>query len=199
MKPNYTYTPSPEFIGNLDFDYMETYSFQRGDAFEENQKLNEMEYDQLRIKQEKSSGLSTEEAAKHAALHDLLGFTQYLINSKGQFHPSSRKMNTFTYDAPIVTRLKNILLTEVNEIPHWLCTPVYRDAIVFYKNDKIVETLNVCLSCQYMEITMFNHINADYQTYDLLKRFFIDIGHEVERPDYFPLDEINRLKEKYKK
>ncbi len=51
----------------------------------------------------------------------------------------------------------------------------------------------------YMETKMFSHVDADYQTYDLLKRFFIKAGHEVERPDHFIIDEINRLKEKHLK
>lgn len=31
-----------------------------------------------------------------------------------------------------------------------------------------------------METEMFNHINGDKLTYDLLKQFFIEIGHDVE-------------------
>ncbi len=50
-----------------------------------------------------------------------------------------------------------------------------------------------------METKMFQHIEGDYKTYDLFKRFFIEIGHEVEQPDYFALNNLNKLKEKYKK
>jgi hypothetical protein len=50
-----------------------------------------------------------------------------------------------------------------------------------------------------METKMFDHINGDYKTYDLLKRFFIDIGHEVEDPEYFALDDLNKMKLKNKK
>lgn len=50
-----------------------------------------------------------------------------------------------------------------------------------------------------METKMFHHIEGGYKTYDLFKRFFIEIGHEVEQPDYFALDDLNKLKEKYKK
>ena len=109
-----------------------------------------------------------------------MGFTQYLLNDKKQIHPSSKKINTYKFDSPIIDRLKNILRNEIVEIPMWVCAPTYRDAIVFYDNGhNIVSTLNVCLDCQYMEIKMFDHISGDYKTYELLKRFFIDIGHEV--------------------
>jgi hypothetical protein len=184
----------------LTFDYVETYSFQRGAEFEENRKLSQIEYDRLKIKKEKLDNLSTDEEERFVNLNGLLEFTQYLINDKGQFHPSSKRTNTFSHNDPNIDRIKNILLTEINDIPRWLCSPVYRDALVFYNSDKkIVTTLNICLSCQYMETKMFDHINGDYRTYDLFKRFFIDIGHEVEDPEYFALDDINKMKAKYKK
>ena len=50
-----------------------------------------------------------------------------------------------------------------------------------------------------METKMFDHINGDYETYDLFKRFFIDIGHDVEDPERFIMDDITKLKSKHKK
>jgi hypothetical protein len=194
------YTTSTDFINNLTFDYVETYSFQRGQEFEENKKISQAEYDRLKIKKDKYHFLSTDEEEKLLALDGLLGSAQYLINGKGQFHPSSKRTHTFLHSDPNVDRIKNILRIKITEIPRWLCAPIYRDALVFYNRDKeMVATLNVCLSCQYMETKMFDHINADYETYDLFKRFFIDIGHEVEYPERFVLDDINKLKSKYKK
>ena len=199
MTPNYTYIPSTDFINNLIFDHIETYSFQRGQVFEENQKLIQIEYERLKTQKEKLGNLSAGEEERLLTLNKLLGFTQYLINDKGQFHPSSKRINIFKHNDSNIDRIKTILQTEINEIPNWLCAPEYRDALVFYKGNEMVATLNVCLSCQYMETTMFNHINGDYKTYDLLKRFFIDIGHDVEDPEYFALDDINKMKAKYKK
>ena len=200
MTPHYTYTASTDFINDLTFDYVETYSFQRGQDFEDNKKINQVEYDRLKTRRDKHQILSTEEEENLANLGGLLGYTQYLINDKGQFHPSSKRTNTFLNGDPAIDRIKSILQTKINDIPRWLCAPIYRDALVFYNSDnEIVSVLNVCLSCQYMETKMFNHINGDYETYDLVKRFFIDIGHEVEDPDHFVLDDINKLKSKYKK
>lgn len=197
MTPQRTYITSIDFINNLTFDYVETYSFQRGQAFEENKKLIQVEYDRLKRRKEKFDNLSNAEEDRFFTLHGLLGYTQYLINDKGQFHPSSKRTNVFSKNDPNIDRIKNILLTPINDIPRFMCAPEYRDALVFYDSDKtIVSTLNICLSCNYME-TMFNHIDADFETYDLLKRFFIDIGHEVEKPDYFILDDINKMKSKY--
>jgi hypothetical protein len=181
MTPTYTYTNSADFINSLAFDHIETYSFQRGIGFEEKREKIQIEYDKLGAKKSNKNDLTIEEEQRFNELRELVGYTQYLINEKGQFHWSSKKINTFNNNNPIVGAIKEILLIEAVAIPRWLCAPVYRDGIVFYdKGNKIVSTLNVCLSCQYMETKKFDHVNADNKTYDLLKKLFIDIGHDVE-------------------
>lgn len=181
MTPKYTYTPSIDFINNLTFDYVETYSLQRGAEYELQQKEFYEEYDKLKNRKSKFNDLTVEEEEKFMILDKLCGFTQYLLDEKNQFHYSSKKTNTFAATDSKSELLKNILRTEIKDIPSWMCAPIYRDAFVFYdKENNLVSVLNVCLSCQYMETTKFNHVNSDYKTYDLLKRFFIDIGHEVE-------------------
>jgi hypothetical protein len=186
MNEPYVYIASVDFINSLTFDYIETYSFQRGLEFEENKKLMKVEYDRLKVRKEARNNLSPAEEMRFLELNGLVGFTQYLLNAEGKFHPSSKKTNTFKNRDKNIERIKNILQTEITEVPRWLCAPEYRDALVFYgKNNKIITTLNICLSCQYMETKMFSHIDGDYKTYDLLKRFFIDIGHEVENTEYF--------------
>jgi hypothetical protein len=200
METRYKYISSIEYINSLTFKYVETYSFQRGTDYEENLRLAKPDYDRLKVKKEKRNNLTPDEELRLSELHTLLGFTQYLINDKGQFHPSSKKINTFQQGEPIVERLISILKTEITDIPMSMCAPTYRDAIVFYDGSGVViSVLNVCLSCQYMETKMFNHINGDYETYYLLKKFFIDIGHHVEEPTKFVWDDLKELKAKYDK
>jgi len=83
MEINYTYTPSGEYIGNLTFAYLETYSFQRGREFEENLKLTTPEYGRLKTRKERRNNLSPAEEVRFLELHGLLGFTQYIINDRG--------------------------------------------------------------------------------------------------------------------
>lgn len=181
MKPAYQYTPSPVYIDNLSFDYIETYSFQRGLDYDEHLKEIKPEYDRLKVRKEKRNDLGTSDEERLAELHDLLGFTQYLINDNGRFYPSAEKTHTFQNDDPVVEKLKRILKTEVREVLMLLCAPVYRDAVVFYDQDhQIVSVLNVCLSCLNMETQKFHHIQGDYETYTLLNLFFHEIGHNVE-------------------
>ena len=200
MTPRYTYISSKDFINDLTFSYVETHSFQRGTEYELQQKKFDKEYDKLKSRKSKSNNLTVEEEERFLVLDKLCGFTQYLLDDTNQFHYSSKKTTTFNSTDPKVELLKNILRTEIIDIPSWMCAPLYRDAFVFFDNqDNIVSVLNICLSCQYMETSKFNHINGDWRTYDLLKRFFIDIGHEVEDPQYFALDDLEHLNSKYKK
>lgn len=200
MTPRYTYISSTDFISDLTFAYVETYSFQRGTEYELQQKIFNKEYDKLKTRNSKFNDLTIEEEERFLVLDKLCGFTQYLLDDTNQFHYSSKKTNTFGSTDAKIEMLKNILSTEIIDIPSWMCAPTYRDAFVFYNNEnKIVSVLNVCLSCQYMETTKFNHINGDWKTYDLLKRFFIEIGHKVEDPEHFALKDLEHLKSKYKK
>lgn len=178
----YTYISSIDYINSLEFDYLETYSLQRGEEYEKSQKLLTDEYNSLK----KVRYLNSSEGKRFTKLNELLNFTQYLINDRGEFHPSSEKINTFKQNDAIVEELKSILRTEIKQKPMLLCAPFYRDAIVFYdKNGQIISCLNICLSCNHLETKKFSHLNADWKAYDLLKQFFIDIGHNVEKPTSF--------------
>lgn len=200
MEISYTYIDSLDYIDQLRFDYIESYSFQRGSDYEENLKLSSIEYDNLKAKIVKQENLTEPELKRLAELEGLLGFTQYLINDQGVFHPSCQKINILSASDPLVDRLKTILQTEIKYKPALLCAPTYRDAIVFYDNNRgIVSTLNVCLSCYYMETKKFSHVNGDFETYDLLKRLFIEMGHDVENPEYFIMDDLRKQKAKYDK
>lgn len=199
MTPRYTYISSADFVKHLTFSYVETYSFQRGAEYELQQKMLAEDYDHLQSRKSKLNDLTPKEEERLLALAKLCGFTRYLIDENNQLHYSARKTNSFSSTDLQAELLKDIFKTEINDVPAWMCAPIYRDAFVFYNiQDEIIGVLNVCLSCQYMETTKFNHINADYKTYDLLKRFFIDIGHDVEDPEHSILDDLNKLKSTYK-
>jgi len=177
MKPKYAYTDSSYFIDNLEFEYIETYSLQRGEPFDKKIELLESEFEKL----ETITELSKTEKNRLSELNDLLNFTQVIINKKGEFHFSSEKVNRFQKTDIETKRLIKILQTETKDIPNWMCAPIYRDAILFFdKNDVLIKQLNICVSCEYMETELFNHINCDFKTYELMSEFLIDIGHNIE-------------------
>lgn len=142
--------------------------------------MNRKEYDKLKQRKIKKNDLDHSQELRIKELKKLL-HTQYILDNEGKLHSSFVKTNTFKFDTPKAVELKKILNTEVVSIPQWMCDPKYRDAIIFYnKEGKVISSLNVCLSCQHLQTTNDNHINADESTYNLLKDFFIKIGHDVE-------------------
>ena len=133
------------------------------------------------MRKEKRNNLTETEEIRLSELDALLGVTQYLIDDNGQFHFSSQRINTFQYDDEAVSLLQKILIRETTEVSNWMCAPIYRDAIVFYKSSgEIVSVLNVCLSCEAMVIESSNQVVADYDTYGMLRKFFKEIGHPLE-------------------
>lgn len=159
---NYTYITSKDYISQVDFAYLETYSFSRGDGFDNAQK-----------------GI------------------QYLINPNGLIQPSARLHKKLPYDNPLTYELVQILKTDIENRPAFMCAPYYRDGIIFYNNNgQIVSVLNVCLSCCYMQTDENTYINGDFLTYDLLKKFFLQMEHDVEEPTHFWMDEFEKLKAK---
>ncbi|MDJ1501676.1 hypothetical protein [Xanthocytophaga agilis] len=195
MPSSILYKDAPDYIESLDFDYIETYSFQRGEEYEKNQKLFQTEYDLVKSRKGQGEILTTHDENRFKKLHELLYYKDYLLNDAGQFHPSSKRINFFINGDPVIDKIRLILQTEVVETPRWLCKPEYRDAMVFYdKSGKVISVLNVCLSCEYMATDRFHQIRGDRRTYYLLKKFFIEIGHEVEDPEYFILEEMERMK-----
>lgn len=169
---------SIEYINELKFDYFETYSFQRGTEFEFLQEKLETEFEVL---ENRFNLLTNEELERFNELEKLVNFTQYILDSNHKFHYSAVKKNTFDVKSVQAEELIIILQTTINEISDWMCAPMYRDAIIFYnKEHKIVSSLNICLSCEWIEIYHGNQILADVKTYEKLRHFFIHIGHDVE-------------------
>lgn len=178
----YPYT-SIDYINSLDFDYIETFSLQRGEDYSRKaMQLKRYRLNQLQVKKSGNLILTDEEENSYNELSYLLSPAQYLSREDGSFHPSAELISTFEKSDPMVSTLISILQTEVVDVPQWMCAPVYRDAVVFYKKPgKMVSVLNVCLSCDYMETQIQGNLDADSRTYEKLKQFFISIGHPVEK------------------
>ena len=176
-----TYISSPDYVNSFTFDYIETYSFQRGGDYQLRLNVISTELDALKIRSE-NEGLSTYEQERYAYLNNVYyKVGQCIIDENGQFHQSAIKTNTFKRETPEVDRLITILNIPAVNIPYWMCAPVYRDAVVFYDKDgSIISTLNVCLGCEYMAIQPSEEIHADAEAYGLIKQFFIDLGHQVQ-------------------
>lgn len=175
----YKYQTSAAYIENLKFDYMETYSLQRGEEFETKQAERLSEYRRLEARSRRQ-GLTASEEKAFVELSNVVRIG-YLINTDGNLNTSAKKTHSFGKADTVVNRLVALLKIPAIDVPMWMCAPIYRDGVIFYDNSgHIVSTLNICFSCQYMAIGPFSEINADVETYNLLKELFIELGREIE-------------------
>jgi len=177
----YHYMSSRAYVDQLNFDYVKTYSFQRGRKFDEDLKAFQDEFYKLRQLKMGQKKLSATDEKRYSELLKLPGKTNSLLDENGQFHYSSEQTHTFKKETPELALILTLLKKEPLNVPAWVCAPIYRDAIVFYdKFDRIVSVLNICFSCSNMETKTRHHINADVKTYEELKEFFLSIGHQIE-------------------
>jgi hypothetical protein len=164
------WTLSADYINNLTFDYLETYSLRRGDEY-------------MRLEAEKPE----------------LEYNGKIVDENGVFFPYSIKTHTFQHDHPVANRIKELLQIEIEQHFAMLCAPVFREAIIFYdRNNHMVSCLNICLSCFDLQPEKLS-IKADYKTYGYLKRLFLELGHNVEKPNYNIIDDVEVMKQKFKK
>jgi len=176
MAASYTYQTSSDFINKLEFDYIETYSFQRGAAFD----ADIHSYRSLADKA-KLNALSTYEKTDLSILIEK-GMVQHLVCEDGKLHPSREKTHCFNKTDAITEQIINLLKIEAIDVPMWMCTPFYRDAVIFYDNNGvIVAALNICFSCEYMALgNYFQRVDADQKTYRLFRQLFVELGHQIE-------------------
>jgi len=181
----YKYVSSADFVSLLEYDHIETYSFQRGDEYMRHQQYSIEEYNRLdRVIQKaiKADGeIKQEYVSRFEQLKKQVGKTQFLINEYDKLNFSAQLTHTFNEDDAIVQKIDTILRTPAKDVPAWMCAPIFRDGIVYYdKSHSIIACLNICFSCEYMMLNEYTYINADASVYAMLKNLFISLGHEID-------------------
>lgn len=142
---------SKDYIKDIDFEYVETYSFQQQAYYSD----------------------TTRDTGA------ISWYDNRITDLNGNLNSSSEKISLLQRAQDMI-KLNHILETEVTNLPSWMCLPIYRDAIVFYnKTGEIISALNVCFECSYMENDKGININADESTYGLLKSFLTSKGHKI--------------------
>ena len=83
-------------------------------------------------------------------------------------------------ETPEAACLAVILAASVSEQDHWMCAPVYRDALAFYDGqDNLCGVLNICFGCDKMITHQQREVTAGTATYQELKQFMTGLGHVI--------------------
>jgi len=168
-----------DFHKNLEFKYFETYSLQRGTAYEKIFKDREIRFNQL-LKKSTEESLTIVESKEFDFLDSQLNRVQFLFNENQEKHYSAVRVKKCNSSENETIELNKILSTKTQKVPSWMCLPIYRDAIVFYSdNNEVVNVLNICFSCEYMQNSNQEFIDADESVYENLKNLLLKFGHKI--------------------
>ncbi|GAB3833485.1 hypothetical protein [Hymenobacter jeollabukensis] len=165
------------------FDYVVTYSFNRGpklqrlkQAAAELRQATQVELMTARFMRQRLLGQRMEELAQFDQRQDVP-----LTTAAGSFDITASPVTQFARTDEHTERLRSILTTPVSS--NWAagCRPVFRDALGFHDSaGHIVEVLNICLQCHYLQSESGQLIEADASVYDQLRQLLGALGHPIE-------------------
>jgi hypothetical protein len=157
--------PLKIYFDKLDYEFIETYSFKRGSKLE--LELGKKDFN--------------------------LNGASYIMNTNGQFDATADKIATVRKGTNENEEINRIVSLPLTEVPSWMCAPFYRDALIFRTEDnQLIDTLNICFECSYMQDNQGNFIDADQKMYDELQSLLKSLGHNIQK------DESLQLREKIK-
>ena len=165
-----------DFIENLNFEYFESYSFQRKGDFEI--------YENLLNKYKKDrSSLLEEEAMVFEKLRNSKLYTKdnnFIFLENGNLNETAELIYKSAAQTNVNEKLIEILKTTFVDYDAWMCAPTYRDAILFYDSKgNIVNGLNICFQCSNVIDLNKKEILTDNIAYKKLKEFLSEIGHNI--------------------
>lgn len=166
-----------DFIENINFDYFETYSFQRKGDFE----IYENLFNKYNLS---NDSLSKEEETELKELRRKLSlYTQknnFIFTDKEKLNDTAE----LVFKSDKLTNLNKELI-KIMKIPFidcddWMCAPIYRDAILFYdNNDQLINGINICFKCNNVIDLNRKDILTDRVVYEKLKLFLQSVGHKI--------------------
>lgn len=170
-----------DFIENLEFEYFESYSFQRNGNYDI--------YENLFEKYSKDNNSLSKEEVR--ILHNLRNSNLYNLDNNFIFTKNGELNKTAELVFKSLKLPKsNETLIEILKIPFedydaWRCWPTYRDAILFFdSNNEIIEGINICFECSNVITTKNKEVLTDRIVYQKLKEFLQSLGHNIQDVRY---------------
>ena len=174
-----------EYINQLNFDYLKTYSGFQQEVFEKQQAVFEQKMADLQER------LLTSSPQKQELIQNRINETQLrwereqfdfreIAGPDGALIQSATKIAHLPKVDPVVCQIVEILNTPFQEQYHWMCWPVFRDSIVFYRADHTVAGIvHICLGCDQLADHQRQFFEADYKIFPQLRSVLKSLGHKV--------------------
>lgn len=179
---------SSEFWQGLDFDAIATFSIFRGEHWHTHQKQLYQQYVELYEIYKTIDLVDTVARMKNRDERQALTFrvrSSYLVGSPPHIdgegnltHKFGQVIARLSSDSKEVDALGKILQTPFSNSMDWMCQPVFREGIIFYKNNKMVNSLDICLECSAVENNSVR-LEADESIFSKLEQWFKELGHHI--------------------
>lgn len=165
-----------DFIENLEFDYFESYSFQRKGDFELfdnlfkksiDEKIELTNEEETIFKQLRKSGVYKTE-------------NNSIFTKNGKLNDTAELISMHEFGSDKCDILIETLKIPFKDFDAWMCGPIFRDAILFYDSkSNILAGINICFQCSNMVTLENKEILVDRTVYTKLKDFLIKLGHKI--------------------
>ncbi len=179
-----------------DFDKVETYSFNRNkyfiDSIHQEIEKYELNFSNKELFDSSRIGII------YKRLNQLKeeGESSIILNEQSKsFSRTSQKVKDLSQKE--LKNLRGIFNYPTADLADGsLCIPIYRDALVFKKQDEIVGWINICFDCTEVKSYPDYYFLFSVNQWNELRKFFLKIGHPVKINKYFDLGILEKEKNK---
>lgn len=164
----------------IEFDKVETYSFNRDKEFKDSINF-EIEKYQLKFSNKELFD-SSRIGIIYKRLNQLKeeGESSIILNLKSKsISKTSQKVKDLSKKE--LKNLRSIFRYTTDLADESLCIPIFRDALVFKKQEKIVGWIDICFDCTEIKSYPDNYFLFSVNQWKELKDFFLKIGHPIQK------------------
>lgn len=176
-----------KYIKELSFDYAISYSGLRGIAFENLEFENKTRIKEIEEEMKTARFMEKSKLAEktNSLLDEIDISNSRIVTINGKLHKSTRQIQKFDKESLEMKEILKILRSKFKQQVYAICTPIFRDAIVFYsKENEIVGVLHICFGCLWMKNENEEDIEIDTRLFFRLKNQFIKMGHQIKDGEF---------------
>jgi len=116
---------------------------------------------------------------------ELGAYRRRILNAQGTFDNTAEQIAVVGQNSDAARQLGHVFQRPKGEVMYAMCMPVFRDALVFYdEHGQLVQALNICFECLYMEASNGVVVEADVAVYREMRKLLAQLGHPIESPGW---------------
>jgi hypothetical protein len=178
-----------EFWNSQPFDYLATYSLNRGPQLSALRETTHKAIEDLKQSTAPSRFLQQIKLKRHLReLEEELRIGAYrkrLTNDLLVVDSTADQIALVRQGSVEAKQLAALFRALPGQVVYAACPPTYRDALAFYDaQGQLLRVLNICFGCLYMETNDGVSVEAGAHTYDELRNLLITLGHPIKDTEH---------------